>query len=621
MCGLSLIVSEGSDPQRIEEDLRRMGAVQQHRGPDDQGHIVERLGARVVGIGLQRLSINDLSRRGHQPMVSPCGRYVIAYNGEVYNYLELAKELAGDPVLAISDGDTAVVLAAIIRWGAGAFGRFNGMWAIAFLDRQERRILLSRDRMGVKPLYIFQGGGRLVVASEIKTILAAETSKFTLHAPTVARYLAQSLTNTTDDTFFSEIRCFPAASFAELSLTDCPRGAIDSRRFWQHPFEAGLEVNQHADAEELRALLIDSVRVRLRSEVPVGVLLSGGLDSSAILGAARNCMPEAELSALSVVSDDPETSEESYIDAMVRHTFCKVLKTRIDSDPVSTLDELDEACWYSDQPVASLSVVGHRLMMRAAREQGLVVLLTGQGSDEQLAGYNKYLYFYLMACMRNGRLIPALGAIAGFLWRGTVFKEFRVEEARRYIPMLSRRVDGHYMGEALRGAQLAETGGSGSFAEREYRDLASLSIPMLLHYEDRMSMSWSREVRVPFLDYRIVEYLARVPGAEKLRRGWTKAPLRAAIGGLVPELVRWRRDKKGFSVPEKQWAKSVFVGRFREMFRDGMLAEKLRLVRPARVRELYEAYLRGSHAVTYKEIFSIYCLEVWLRRYAAYLST
>jgi asparagine synthase (glutamine-hydrolysing) len=620
VCGVSLIIDRALELAEVDRDLRAAAKLQLHRGPDDTGVLVQQLGGVVVGLGHQRLSINDLSARGHQPMVSPCGRYAITYNGEVYNYQELAEELRGDPILDISTGDTAVVLAAIARWGTEAFRRFNGMWALAFLDIEKNQLIVSRDRLGVKPLYWLFDGRRLVFSSEVKAILVISGRRFSVNRDIVGRYLVQSLTDTTAQTFFEGIEQTPAGSCAVIDLSQELK-APKFLPYWKHPFVSGAaECDDSLSSQELLALILDSVRIRLRSDVSVGILLSGGLDSSTIIAAAREAKTLKDIRALSVVSSDPSSSEEPYIDMVARHIGCEVTKIQIDLSPMDALDELDRVCWYSDQPVGGFSAVGHRMLMKSARDQKLTVLLTGQGSDEQLAGYNKYFYFCLLHKMRRGNLIGALALLCGALLQGTILREFSFEEAKRYLP---RRLNGRqreHLGPALAGISFADTGMAGSIAEREYRDLTSLSVPMLLHYEDRMSMSYSREVRVPFLDYRIVEFLARVPVRNKLRGGWTKAILRDAIAGIVPDPIRWRRDKKGFNVPEKSWARGVFVERFKACFGDEMLAGKLGLVRPFAVRRLYDRYLAGDATVSYKEVFNVYCLERWLRVFADHIA-
>lgn len=618
MCGVTLCFSMSAGIDEIANRLAAMERAQTHRGPDGRGTLIEATGAGAIGLGQQRLSILDLSPAGSQPMVSPCGRYALSYNGEVYNYKELAVELGDDPIVAMSSGDTAVVLAALIRWGADAFRRFNGMWALAFLDRKEGRLLLSRDRFGVKPLYYSLDGRTLVVASEIKGVLAgAGGRRFALNIDAVGRYLVQSLISAQSQTFFKGIEEFPAASSAEIDL-HASSIAIDPKPFWRHPYEEPRSGLPDPKADDIRELFIDAVRLRLRSDVPVGIMLSGGLDSSAILAAAKQ-VAAGNLRALSVVSRDPETNEEPFIDRMVAHTGCEITKVQSDDDPVRLWDDLSDANWYFDHPVSSFSNLAHRETIRRAREQGLVVLLTGQGSDEQLGGYNKFLYFYLQDRVKRGRLAGPLSMLAGCVRHGTILPEFTLGTAKRYIPFLRGRLSRTWCGRALDGVTLLENGLRSSYEEREWADIRYFSLPAILTSEDRMSMSWSCEMRPPFLDYRLVEAFARVPPEAKLVKGWTKHIFRDAMRDLLPPEIAWRKDKKGYTLPGALWMRTVLRPRIEEVLNQRMIASELGLVDRAGVQALFADLLAERSGVRYSDVLSIVSLEVWLRRFAPYL--
>lgn len=618
MCGVTLCFSTSASINEITGRLAAMERAQTHRGPDGRGALIERAGMGAIGLGQQRLSILDLSPAGSQPMVSPCGRYALSYNGEVYNYKELALDLGDDPIVAMSSGDTAVVLAALVRWGADAFRRFNGMWALAFLDRKEGRLLLSRDRLGVKPLYYSHDGRTLVAASEIKGVLAGSGGRrFALNIDAVGRYLIQSLVSAQPQTFFKGIEEFPAASWAEINLHG-PSIAIETKPFWRHPYEEPRPDLPEPKAADIRELFIDAVRVRLRSDVPVGIMLSGGLDSSAILAAAKQ-VATGSLRALSVVSRDPETSEERFIDRMVAHTGCEITKIQSDDDPVTLWDDLSNANWYFDHPVNSFSNLAHRAIIGRAREQGLIVLLTGQGSDEQLGGYNKFLYFYLQDRLKRGRVAGPLSMLAGCLKHGTILPEFTLGTAKRYIPFLRGRLSRTWCGPALNDVSLLENGLRTSYEEREWADLRYFSLPAILTSEDRMSMSWSCEMRPPFLDYRLVEVFARVPPEAKLVKGWTKHILRDAMKDLLPSEIAWRKDKKGYTLPGALWMRTILRSRIEEVLNQRMIASDLGLVNQAGVRGLFVDLLAERSGVRYSDVLSIISLEFWLRRFAAYL--
>ena len=618
MCGLGIVFQPLSDRSDIEASLSALDATQQHRGPDGCARYVQKLGSQsLLGMTHQRLAILDLSSKADQPMHSACGRYVLCYNGEIYNYKELAVSLGMDGRFDASRGDTAVLLEALIRWGVQALPKLNGMWAFVLFDRVHRTLLISRDRLGVKPLYWSVTNGRLLLASEVKGVLALAQTRFAINKDRVLSHLVQSLGNTDCSTMFEGIEAVPAGSYAHINLMESAREP-QFHRYWWHPYELGDPVVEHTTPDELRELLIDSVRLRLRSDVSCGLLLSGGIDSSSILSAAREL--GSDLRVLSAVSKDPLSNEEYWVNQIARHYQIKPTWVKIDDEPLSILDDLPLATWHNDQPLAGLSMIAHRRLMAAAQAQGIVVLLSGQGADEQLGGYNKFLYFYLRQLLSRGNVPKAAALLWSCFKRGTVLSEFSFAEAKRYLPIWAVR-SGEHLGPALSSARSVATSHQTSYAEREWLDLASLSLPMLLHSEDRMSMSCSREVRLPFVDYRLVEMFATIPAAQKFNRGWPKWPLRHAMRNLMPMSVSWRRDKKGFNIPEAQWLKTSFRPRIDALLASNMRAADLGLLDPVATRKLYENYCSGDSRVSYKEILNVVTLEAWLQVYGDRLRT
>ena len=622
MCGLVVVTASDGDEYDVRAALIRGANVQAHRGPDSQGVVVERLrGGLIAGLAAQRLAILDLSPSGDQPMVSVDGRYVLAYNGEVYNFRELWLELASDHRTETFPGDTQVVLSAFEKWGPAAFERFNGMWALAILDRQEERIVLSRDRMGQKPLYFHLSHHRLTVASEVKSVLAATGERFYVDVDSVARYMVQSLVCSSDATFFEGIRALQAGTWLEV---DCRYGQVrlgEPQQYWRHPFEIGGTSGSRSNSvERVRSSFLDSVKLRLRSDVPVGVLLSGGIDSSSIALAARQSGGADELVALCVGSADRRFDETRYADIVARQAGMRLHTVRVDDDPIALCDDIAQTCWFNDQPFSSMSVVAHRRLMLVAQDLGIVVLLSGQGADEQLAGYNKFFYFHLYHAWRKRRRWEAVRLVIGTLRRRTILGEFKIGEAKRYLSLFQRSRGERVMGRYLTGALLADVGPGGSYEEREWRDMVSLSVPSLLHYEDRMSMSHSREIRCPFMDYRLIEILARVSPRSKLEGGWTKAVFRAAMAGILPDEIRWRRDKNGFGLPEDRWMRQILLPRLQSSLNSAeFYAGSLGLVDRAEAVRLTSGYAHGSPRVSFKDVFSLYCLEQWLRRFEPFI--
>ena len=631
MCGLGAIVQLAGNHAVLERALQALERAQSHRGPDARGMRIEALarpgapapgeGGPLLGLASQRLAVVDLSARAAQPMTSPCGRYVLCYNGEIYNYRELAARLreAGEEALSPDAGDTRVLLACLARWGTECLALLNGMWAFALFDRAQNSLVLARDRMGVKPLFWSASDDGLVIASEIKGILAATGRRYEVNENVVARHLAQSLANTDTQTMFRGIEAAPAGSFARIDL-----GAGDPQRlvprfqpFWQHPFERGEPLLAAADPAQLCSLLQDAVRLRLRSDVPCGLLLSGGLDSSSILAAAH--AQHLPLQVLSVISQDPASSEEYWVKQMARHCGVEPIWIRIDEDPLSILSDLDEASHFNDAPLPGLAMVAQQRLMQAARDHGITVLLSGQGADEQLGGYNKFFYFHLLEMLQGSHYGEAIELAWKSFARGTVWGEFRWAEAKRYLPWRSART-ASILGPRLTQAQLCETSSGGSYAAREWRDVHSLSLPLLLHSEDTMSMSRSRETRHPFVDYRIVEFLARVPPGQKFQDGWPKWILREAMRRHLPVSVTWRRDKKGFNIPEARWLRTVFVAHMERWLGGTMLCVEHGFVSARALENAYRRLLASVSGAPYKEVLAALTLESWLRVNEAHIA-
>ncbi|HYC31657.1 MAG TPA: asparagine synthase (glutamine-hydrolyzing), partial [Gemmatimonadales bacterium] len=403
MCGIAGIVAPPD--QRLDEALERMVGCLHHRGPDGDGQWVGSVGERRVGLGQGRLAILDLTDAGLQPMWSHAGRHALVYNGELYNYLELRAELAAAGRVFRSRCDTEVVLEALIAWGPAALERFNGMWALALLDRHAGTLFLARDRMGVKPLYLHRDdAGSLWFGSEVKAILHGSCRRFAVNSVVAERYLVQQQLDAQPETFFDGIRELPAGTHLTIDLR---AGAPEAEpvTWWRLPLEERFTGSAGERIAAVRETFYDSVRLRLRSDVPVGVLLSGGVDSSAIAVAMQRALGrDADLHALSAVSDDPRFSEDRHVDIMTAHLGCAAHKVRLPSDPAVLARHLDRAIYHADEPLGGLSPVAHYLVMEKARELGITVLLTGQGADELLCGYLKYLGFQTQWLVRRGRV-------------------------------------------------------------------------------------------------------------------------------------------------------------------------------------------------------------------------
>jgi asparagine synthase (glutamine-hydrolysing) len=627
MCGVFGVISDGPIEATLLEAAQ---TIQSHRGPDAQNIQCFTVGRWHFGVAHQRLAIIDLTAAGAQPMLSPSGRSLIAYNGEVYNYLELRADLEKLGVTFRTRTDTEVIAAACEHYGIdGALRRMNGMWAFVWIDLARSQIFIARDRFGVKPLYLYARDGMLAFASEIKTLVRALRLRCAVNAGAVATFLRASLVDTNDATFFQGIVKLAAGHYAQV---DAVRGTLawQTTRYWSLT-QAAAEVVPLSDvaaAEEVCLLLEDAVRLRLRSDVPVGLLLSGGLDSSAIAAvASAQLAADDNLTFISAVSDDAATDESPFIRIVARHLSRPVQEVRLEfphDKIVPLIARVTEQC---DEPLGGFACVAQNLLMQRASELGVKVLLSGQGADEVFCGYRKYALFQLQALARAGQWGTALRLVADFARERTVLNQLNLTDARRYLPRWLRYSGPDIAGPALESVPLADLPSLGHNADiraRQRVDIESLSIPALTHWEDRNSMAWSREVRNPFLDYRVVSLGVSLPMRMKVTRGWTKYVLRRALAGRLPGSILWRRDKRGFSTPEERLLRNELRGHVDELLdsESEIVRRGLVNLRAARVR--FAAFLRNEstlgQGVASREIFQLVSLEMWLRSFRESLS-
>lgn len=593
-----------------------MTALLRHRGPDDEGFLtVGRNGVTAWGgadtppaayqaeapfrpaarweesndtveawlaLGHRRLSILDLSPLGHQPM-SYGGRYWIVYNGEVYNYLELRAELeaAGDRFL--SHSDTEVILAAYARWGSQCLNRFNGMWALAIYDSQTQQLFLARDRFGVKPLYYWQSDGLLAFASEIKAFTVLPGWRARLDAQAAHDFLVSAHQDHSAHTLFADVRQLEPGHSLLLDGRACARGdnvapTVQPTRWYQlNPVATDLPWPEAGP--EFQRLLTDAVRLRLRSDVSVGSCLSGGLDSSSIVCLANRLLKEqnsqARQKTFSACSERREFDERPFIQHVVQATGVDAHEVFPTAEGL--FGELDRLLWHQDEPFISTSIYAQWCVFGLAAQAGVKVMLDGQGADEHLYGYPGFQRPFLAGLMRRG--LP-----------GLVWQEARARQPRRSkalsawtraladtaIPLSTRNRFREQRQHRKAPAWLAHASLGATFPGplaakfHGYQDARGYSLEMLggfnlqklLHWEDRNSMAHSIESRVPFLDYRLVEFVVSLPDPYKIRDGQTKAVLRSGLRGLVPSAVLDRRDKMGFVTPEEIWATQSAAGPF-----------------------------------------------------------
>jgi asparagine synthase (glutamine-hydrolysing) len=512
-----------------------------------------------------------------------------------------------------------VVLQSLILWGAEAFKKFNGMWAIAFLNKNSNSFIISRDRFGEKPFYYCIEDNELYFSSEIKAILEV-TKKKEINLMTVNRFLKNGSLDSTNDTFFKEIKKVPPSTYAEINL-NYKQLEINFLKYWD---VSSIQLNQDIDEiqaiEKFDSIFTDSVKIRLRSDVKVGTLLSGGLDSSAITNVMADNISKPEI--LSAISDSEEYSEEKFIDIVSESIGISPKKVNLDKDPHKIWNLLEKVLWHNDEPMPSFSVIAHYLLMSKAKENDIKVILSGQGGDELLAGYQKYYIFYIMQLFKEKKYFSFIKQGFYYLFNSGLIKQFSIKEANRYLPTFLKskikKTDVRNNNLKELDNKIENIGRYMSINERQVADLMKYSVPALTHYEDRMSMAYSREIRLPFLDYRLVEFALSLPQNLKMRNGWTKWILRKTLDSKLPDTIVWRKDKKGFNTPQEKWFRDELKDEINLLFDGELLVEKYGLMEKTKIQQFYQEFLENNK-IWYKEIFNIISLEVWLRVFERYI--
>jgi asparagine synthase (glutamine-hydrolysing) len=622
MCGIAGKLFH--DPARPVDGalLDRMSAILAHRGPDDAG--IHHEGS--VGLVSRRLAIQDLSAAGHQPMSSPDGRLWITYNGEIYNFLLLRDELERDGVRFRSRSDTEVILALYARQGPACLARLRGMFALAIWDRQERTLFAARDRLGKKPLFYYQDADRFVFASEPKAILQDPEVPVAPDHVALHHYLTYGYVPGPWSAFRG-VRKLPPAHY--LVLRD---GRTSLHRYWELRHTPKRTDGEAALTEELLARLGEAVRLRLISDVPVGALLSGGLDSSAVVAMIRRAT-SGPIRTFSIGFDRPDYDETRYARLVAQHLGTEHHEAVVKPDAVAGVPRL---VWHYSEPFADSSALPSLAVCEMAR--GFVtVALNGDGGDETFLGYDRYL---ATAVLNRLDWVPRpVRALAGAAGRGLprgmakslayrlrrVTDVLTLEPRDRYAKWMTafgNSDKGELYAPALRQElrttdSLAlldaayEASDATTFVERIAHTDVQLYLPDdLLVKMDIASMANSLEVRSPFLDHEVVEFAASLPLHLKLR-GWTqKYLLRRAMRGLLPEAVI-RRPKMGFGVPIDHW----FRHELREMAYDVLLDARARqrgYFRPDVVRRYLDEHVEGR-AHHHPRLWSLLMLEQWHR--------
>jgi asparagine synthase (glutamine-hydrolysing) len=616
MCGFAAMVAiNGGKAEAVV--VEKMTNALVHRGPDGAGAYAD----GPVAFGFRRLSILDLSHAGDQPMISADGQTVIVFNGEIYNYIELRQELMARGHVFHSTGDTEVLLTAYREWGKDCVEKLNGMWAFLIYDLRRGIIFGSRDRFGVKPLYRYRHKGFWLFGSEIKAILLSGYYTNEINWRVTSRFLLQQLLEVDTETFYEDIHQVPAGCAFELELN----GRQREWHYWSLDRLSSVAVTD--PAESFYEVFEDAVRLRMRSDVPLGVCLSGGLDSTSIICAmARYQQDTGTPSALMAFSYmTPEFDESRYIQDTVRQTGAQL--NRLTVNPLDLFKKLDEVLWYQDEPFHTMNVlIGYELVQLAAKN-GIKVILNGQGADETIAGYGVYFAHYWYTLLAEGRILRLWDEIRAYCLvqggePGTEFKKvlgnfartqlYRIPSLRRASAKRHRRraINNHWFTRDFT-SQLPE---ENLIPEQPLDKVLKYSVerallPLYLRTEDRNSMAHGVEARLPFMDYRLVSLLFQLPAEWKMRGSWNKYVLREAMRNRIPESVRSRPDKMGFNFPLKTWVGTSLYEPLHDILSSQAVRERGIYDAPAIRRDL-ERHQRGDINVS-SELFNVAQFEAW----------
>jgi asparagine synthase (glutamine-hydrolysing) len=614
MCGICGIINYNN--QAVQEgQLRQMMQIMKHRGPDDEGVYVE----NNIGLGFVRLSIIDLSQAGHQPKVSSDGNYVVVFNGEIFNYIELREELINKGVHFDTQTDTEVLLNAYIYWGEDCLHHFNGMWTVAIYDRRDQKVFIARDRFGVKPFYYLHTGELFGFSSEIPPLLSLLKEKPKPDYQSIFDFLVFNRTDQNENTFFTEIKKLQHGHSLLLDLRSPVPELPSVIHQWYILRDEVVKTTGFKTPQEFRELFSSAIGLRLRSDVPVGVCLSGGLDSSSIVSVLLNDFNKNDLSTFSAVYDKGQIGDET----VFIQEYTSQLKNMyyITPDAQTLEHDLHSFVKAHGEPIPSTSPYAQFKVMELAKGK-VVVTLDGQGADEEFGGYHYFFGFYFKDLLKHGRLGKLFLEMYQYLTKHRSlygmksFIYFMLPERMRTKARIDEK--GYLLEDFIEtyknNSSIAGTLYGSKSLKDALMDHFEYKLEHLLKWEDRNSMWFSLEARVPFLDYRIVEKVMATSEDLMIKNGMTKYLLREAMKGILPEKIRTRRDKIGFETPQDEWFRSPVWQTIIMGILNSDTFRKRKLVDPEKALEQYKEHLSGKGNVS-KEIWKWVHLELWFREF------
>lgn len=604
MCGICGIIN--LDGQLVREpELKRMIDSIKHRGPDDMGFFIQ----GNTGLGNVRLSIIDLSEKGHQPMFSQDKRFCMVYNGEVYNYLEL-KETLKHKHPFYTETDTEVVLNAFLEWGPACLDKLNGMFALAIYDTVTKELFIARDRFGIKPFYYYLDDNTFLFASEQQAILPFLKKKLP-NKKAIYEYLVFNRTDQGDYTFFEGMRKLPHGSMGILKNKKLKINKWYN--LWESLKPPFSTPHEYYDAFK------ESIRLQLRSDVPVGVCLSGGLDSSGIVSVLVKDFHKTDLNTFSAIYEDGEKEDERKFISLYK----PILKNMFFTHPTaqSLFEDLNSFITCHSEPVASLGPYAQYKVMELARNH-VKVTLDGQGADEQFAGYHYFFGAYFKELLTGFHWAKLTSEMIAYTLR------YKSPYAFKYLGLyllpprlkdsLSRQAHNHTTNEFFKEGEKESELGTELYNPKNLNQSLmqhfEYKLEHLLKWEDHNSMAHSIESRVPFLDHHVVEHTLSMPSRKIIHKGVTKYFFREAMKDVLPEKIRTRKDKIGFATPSDKWFRSSqFQEYIRAVLHSDSFRERGYLDANKCVKD-YERHLNRKINIA-KEIWKWINLELWHQKF------
>ncbi|WP_396175223.1 asparagine synthase (glutamine-hydrolyzing) [Flavobacterium sp.] len=552
MCGIAGII--GNHPTNLSE-LNGMLAEQKHRGPDATNTWSD----GTVYLGHNRLSIIDLSDTANQPMISTCGNYVIVFNGEIYNYLELKNQLQAEYDFK-TVSDTEVLLAAYIKWGVNMLEKLNGMFSFSIWNTQTKKLFVARDRFGVKPFYYCIFKSQFYFASEIKTLFAAGIPK-NKNQKVWANYFSFGTYGLPDETFWEGIHQLSSGHFIELDALKLVSNDSIQPQKWYHFSERIAQIRQ-MNIQELKIayedLLKNAIQLRFRADVPLGMNVSGGLDSSTLISLVHQNLPSQKtIEAFTFYSNNEAYDELPWVDELMKKTPYHLNKVLLDYAEIPKL--LKEVSHYQDEPYGGFPTIAYSLLFKEARKKGIKVLLDGQGMDEAWAGYDYYHN-------NTNSVIQGINS----------------------SPVRPEAIAQDFLNFASK--EEYETPFDNQLQNLQYRDLFYTKIPRALRFNDRISMMHSTELREPFLDYRLVELAFAQPDLLKFQNGQTKWLLRDLVKKQLGETISLA-PKRPLQTPQREWISNELRLYFESQIEH---FKQLNFVNPSKVDLIWNDYLKGN---------------------------